>query len=438
MINISYYRQNPIMRRLLEYLDGALFQIGVSPYPNAYRHHRRIGHITEGVEEGLDIHRSILDEKKLLFVVDIEYGNRDFPGHAFHMPYEVFEKLEPSRLAIKDIMDEHSIPYVELMTGQGYNFVSSVNRKSPSYKALLSLGVKLRAVPWTAFGEMSRKEKRFGNHPIIADSIAYAALGRIQQYMVDYIRGKTGTLPLRSSDIFDGNEIVIFDTSQFGHHIVRRSKRCAFSLYQKAPTDPKYNYHGPPLVTIPSKGLAIAQRIETRSDERDNYKLAVNLSRDTSVEIPEADLASLMTSYFVSPAYQRDIEHAQQLGTRFPDTDVTMYVEKLREVCPGADDATLFWDIPYPNWDAVNAAQLSETSRFTLSHPNDQMLKPKSLRCFIQDMKVNGFDDRHVMSVIAEIYRQNHGWNSDITKNDPMLMADYWVRTLKDQHHNLD
>ena len=430
----SYYQQTPIMRRILEYLGDAVYVKGSDLDPNSDKKFRRYNDIIHAMADGFDVYRSNLDFRNLVQVIDIEYGNKQFPGEIFHNPLETFHKIDSTRENIKELFHRNKVENIEVMTGQGYNFAFQVPRDSPSYDALVKIGVKNRVIPWTAAQKLLEKQERYTNIPLLKDHIASTAFGRINDYIFDLIRENSGML-VRTSDVFDNNEISIFDTTQHGYLLNRRAFRLAFSLHQKTRTSDKYGYHGPPIVSLPTSETSLEDRVRIRQDERNNYKSAVEFAREIDVDIPCADLTSLITNYLISPTFDRHREHAENLGYQEIDSpEKESLYERLNAEIPEIKPNDVFWDIPKTaNWDLFKSKNLNSEVWRIFGNPNDAMLNPGALRYVISEMKEKEISDRDIITAIAQKYSENHNWTSDLWKNDEILRAEYWVRTLTTQ-----
>lgn len=430
MESIEYYKQTPVMKRILEYTDQAVYLLGATPQHSSSQI-RRYPDIMQAMGEGSDIYRSLIDFSGINFYVDMEYANNEFPGEIFHNPVIAFGKLESARNATKEFLENQGIKHVELMTGQGYNFVSRIKRTSSSYDALVKIGKELNVLPWSAVTKLIDKEKRYGNVPLVTDSLAFGALGRITEYMFHEIKKAPLDLKLQTSDLFDNKEIAILDTSQYGYLIHKRSHRIAFSLHQKSKMKPQLQYRGPAIVTITPKGLDLDSRISIRSDERENYKAAVNLAKDTDTKIPYVDISNLITSYLLSDIFKTHKKESKDLPKhKLSDDERGM----LSYLYPSLSKENLFWECPKdPDWNLINSLPISHHARKTINEPNELMLKPWDIRHLVLELKHHDVTDNQIISLIAQKYSENHGWSSDLMKNDPAVRAEYWVRTLKRQ-----
>jgi len=97
------------------------------------------------LDNALDIHRSVWDEKYILGTLDVEYFSKDFRAEAYLNYERVFSLLEPVYIAITEVFSNlRHLPLV-ITTGQGYNFDVQVTKKSTVFKELVELGhIELR------------------------------------------------------------------------------------------------------------------------------------------------------------------------------------------------------------------------------------------------------------------------------------------------------
>ena len=439
MIARDYYYQTPIMRRILEFIDGAAYVIGHQPDPDVDKPINTFDDIIHAMGSGFDLHRSILDFKKPLVLLDVEYANSEFPGEAFHNPLNVFMKLEGVRKKLERILDDNGVKYIELMTGQGYHFVMGLDRSSSSYKSLVRLGKHLRVLPWSASAKLLDKERQFDQTrgfehiPLVMDNYMFAGFGRITDYLL-WEANKDSQLPIKTTDVFSSEEIAIFDTTMYGYLINRRPTRSAFSLHQKSRMFPKFNYQGPPTVTIPVTDATIEERLKIRQDERENYKKAVNLANETSVEIPSSDLNQLIINYMMSPVYRDHEALSNELGEDKAKTDHHRWVlDEVNRRIPGIQERDIFWGIPNKNeiLAKVYHSDVSQRVKEILDRPNPELLKPGQLNHLIWELRQKGYNAAQIVGTIAGKYQEDHRWSTDLTKNDPQLRAEYWLRTLQ-------
>lgn len=411
MENAAYYKQTPVMRRILEYTDGAVTVSGTNPNKKDDKFFRRYDDILEAMGDGCDLYRSMLDFKGPLLALDIEYGNCVHHGEIFHKPLETFQKLESTRLAARNILNEHGVEHIELMTGQGYNYVMRIPRTSPTYKSLLTIGGKLHVLNRSTMDMLEEKERQYGNVPLVTDSLVFAAFGRVTDYLAQEIRARSELL-LRTTDLFDKEEIAIFDTTAYGYLFNRRSIRTAFSLHQKTKMKEIYQYDGPAIVAIPVAGVPLEERLKIRQDEREHYRKAAEFADEVRCEIPAANLGSLLVSYLTSPVYDRHLDFSRQLQCEDPNR----------------------WNLPeWPELEAkMRSSRLDQDTLDILAMPNPRLLQPWWLRHVIRSLREHGFRFAEVVGMITTKYNAQFNWDEDLTKSNSALRAEYWTRTLWD------
>ncbi|NLX04327.1 MAG: hypothetical protein GXY33_04180 [Phycisphaerae bacterium] len=433
-MNREYYQHPAIADRIREYAHDAVF-ISTGEPSLGYEHRcRGPGRVAEALASGDGIYRSILDYSRVIFAIDLEYGNRTFPGEIFHEPLTTFQKIEPTRLAIRDVLSRYGVAYLELMTGQGYHFVAAIERSSSSYQALLRAAGRLAVLPATAAARLIGTVENGDSAPVVRDASVFLMLGHLADYIFDRIRLRTELL-LRTSDVYDRDQIIIFDSTLYGYLITQRSTRCVFSLHRKPLIFPIYEYRGPPLVAIPTAGLDLRQCLEIRADDRGHYQLAAELAARTTTAIPSADFTRLLGGYLTSGAYRRHRRLAEQLqDATVENAERAAALDLIRRDDPEITDPERFWGpLAAPDWASLYRDGLSEQSAAALGRPNDLLLKPTHLRHLIRELTDHGCSAPQIIAVIAEKYRSDYNWQDDLSNNDPYLRAEYWLRTLSQQ-----
>ncbi|HPP88421.1 MAG TPA: hypothetical protein PLM75_11235, partial [bacterium] len=110
------------------------------------------------LDKGLDIFRSIWDKCGTVCVLDIEYFNLDYAGEVYYNPERTFKKIEPLYNLIKSLYQKYNIPYLCIMTGQGYHFSSFVSTDSALSKKLENIGYIEETVA-KKYREMTRRRR---------------------------------------------------------------------------------------------------------------------------------------------------------------------------------------------------------------------------------------------------------------------------------------
>ena len=151
----DYYRDPHVRARLLEYCGSdadhgptAVYAAGLNPSG------QRQPTWTEALrvpaaeffplcDRGFDVSRSLWDTRALIFVIDLDYQNLDFPSEPFTHASDVFFKLEPAYDGVRAVLRRFGIPALTLTTGRGYHFVGQI----PLDDAVTGALAELAAVP---------------------------------------------------------------------------------------------------------------------------------------------------------------------------------------------------------------------------------------------------------------------------------------------------
>ena len=429
MLTAAYYRQKPIRDCLHEYLSGALSFVTDDPGTATEKYHP-ISALDRVLESGSDIYRSILDRQSALFVIDLDYANLHAPGEIFNNPQKVFQELDVSRFALRELLGQYGIEFLEIMTGRGYHYVTQIPRASTSYENLYAAAAGMKVLPLATAVRLLEEAPPLDTSVII-EQMVFNMLGRLADLLVDKLAGRTGLL-LRTTDIYDEPEIVIYDSTMYGYLVTRRTTRCCYSLIQKPTTTPKYNYNGPPLVAIPTAGLPLEVRLRIRSDSSADYHRAVSLAREQPPRIPWADFTPLLEAYLVSATCARHQNLVREIGEAPVDTHYRdELLAELERLQPHPFNYEWFWGpLAPPDETELKSVDFSPQMVEILERPNDLLLKPDKIRQAIRELREHNFSFPQIIAVMAAKYRGNFAWEPDLWRNDPELRAEYWVRTL--------
>jgi hypothetical protein len=190
------------------------------------------------LDNGLDIFRSIWDKRNSVCVLDIEYFNIDYPGEVYFNPERTFNKLEPLYKTIKKIYNEYDIPYLCIMTGQGYHFSSAISNFSKSLKLLEEIG---NVCP-TLAGKYANPHGKMKRKVSYLHGKSFDGTGRLMEYLTHKIIKETNEIseiPVVFSDIpvgqkkEIGREAISIDLTAFADPLYMRDVRCPFSTHQK-------------------------------------------------------------------------------------------------------------------------------------------------------------------------------------------------------------
>ncbi len=433
---LQWYQKPEVRDRIWEYVGNAAYIRGGNPDPNYVEKRYWKVHLGDLLREGWDIHRAVQDEKGLLWIFDLEYGNLRDPSRIFEDPLSTFRRLMPTiRVLERFLRDEH-VYHKRQITGQGAHLMTHIGRQTESYDRLLDLGVELKVLPWTAISRIDQIEgkERYRGTQMLQDNIIFAALGRISDFIFEELKGE-GELPLRTSDVFgEDEEIAIVDITQHAYLIHRRATRSMYSTHQKHFMYPKYQHGGPPIITLPLvSGISLFDLVGMRQDERHGYSAAAEIARTTSAVPPRGNLLSLIDSYKESDMYAKHRELRNQLeGQRYRDEpDFQADVDRVRRSSCGINEDDISWGLPDQEElkRKLDSQQLTDRSQEILRYPMDNLLRPHQIRHLTHELMDKGFSYPEVIGLIADYYRDpGYDWPADLWKTDEYMRAEHFVR----------
>ena len=361
---------------------------------------------------GADIARSTWDVASLLFHLDIDYQNTDFPGEAYHHPAEVFFKLEPVYRAVTHVLRRFGLPLLPLMTGQGYHFTGRVPLDSDVVRFVADLvpdpphwlqNVSSRRPPWTT-SELAQEHAR-----------AYVGAGMLMEFLAHQIMRRA----LRRTPIpivlngtvvgsgLVGRECVSLDLSSFGDPMDARHLRVAFGAYQKHRFRPdvvgqRVAVECPPFVAVPRRAQSLATLLSAGRDLRH----AARAARAQSAVLPDvsqgvralvggyrrSSLAAFHQSFYATPRRQ--------------DDDRDRLFESLR------------------------ASTLPTCVARPLLAPNDLLLQPACVQHVTRWLTADGMKARDIAAVVHSRYASDSGWGGRWLSLDAETRAEFDVRVF--------
>jgi hypothetical protein len=159
--------------------------------------------LSDLLDRGADVFRSVLDVASLPFYLDIDYLNARLPGHAFARPGEVFATLEPTYQAVAELLAEYGIETLPLMTGRGDQFAGRIPFNSPVFGRIAGLAPETpdwcdtyptRLPPWLRL----HITKRYAR--------AYLAMGLLLEYFSHRVIRRAAAAALKD---LGGHRVVV-------------------------------------------------------------------------------------------------------------------------------------------------------------------------------------------------------------------------------------
>jgi hypothetical protein len=417
----DYYSNSHVQARMREFLGGDSGQDATCEYLTAgdascshHRHPRPVTDLPVFLEKDWDISRSLWDRKSLIFHLDTEYVNFDFPGEPFLQPKRIFELQLPVEAVIGAVLSDYDIAPLHLLSGRGHHFVWRVEQSSRTFKRLAGLGYvspslkKLNARPHRPNGDSIRSEL----------GAAYAGMGLVMEFLANRIKQEASPMcevPVELTAVEvgpgrHGREMISIDISEYGDPLSVRVIRVPFSHYFK-PWQQR-NLLGerivkklPPYFLIPLHGIDSQQGVQIM----ENAGLTRDLASQTSAKIPDQTGA---TNRLIA-AYEKSSLKI------FHDS---YYAEE--------HDPPEKWPQTY---DRTPLAPLPLCVRHVLEHPNDLLLRPANIKRVVRVMLSLGWHPRHIAGLIRSKFERDFGWGVAWKGYDAATRADFYTRLFAGQ-----
>jgi hypothetical protein len=415
--SVAYYRDPRIRARLNEYLAdehgeiSAVYVAGfdplVQPYPTWS------GALTVPPPEmtaltlrGHDIARSLWDRTALIFLLDLDYQNLDYPGEPFTHVTDTFFKLEKIYESCWRVFNELGLAPLVTATGRGYHFVGRVPFDQPVVEQLASL----TSTPSWYDGHVQRCRPGVIASMSTWHARAAAGLGLVLEYLAQLILRDAepaslvpvvlnGT-PVGSGLI--GRECVSIDISHAGDPLDVRHVRMAFSTYQFHRARP--DIFGPAIANSP---VIVAMPREQRSLEaflRAGRGLANGLEASTTARSALPDISRGVTTLLE--------RYAQSPLGQFHATFNRESDAMLDEPWPEIPD-----DVP-------------PCIRRPLDQPNDLLLKPEYLQNLVRGLMARDWSAAAIARLVEREYARDHHWSDHWQRLDARTRAEFDVRVF--------
>lgn len=359
-----------------------------------------------------------------LMVLDVEYYNKKDPERPFTDMRGVFEQVEPVYQTAKEVFARYGIDFLAVMTGRGYNFITSVNHTSPMMQRLIAAGGEIHPHLKGRQGHIPESSKRDILVPE-ATQKAFQAMGFLVHYLttqtIQHMRQRTH-IPVEVSDI--GDEGIAIDLTP---HFVRSVDTTHFgspgSLYAKPYLNPSISddvKRSTNMITRLVRARAGQEygSLEHLIHARQHFWPAIDNLEQAGGSIPDGSegLEKLLSEYLDSPLRPFHLA-LQRLG----------------------DDPSI-WDHTYRNTEYFTQV-LGEPFQRVLENP-EELLKPDSLNHVLQSLYDHwgGALDAlpHVMTWLQALYedprmKMGHRWMRHVPA---ATHAQGWVTLLLGQRYD--
>lgn len=258
--------------------------------------------------------REIFLPNRSIFIIDIEYYNKEYPERFLADQFNVFQLIEPAYQIITNKLREYGFNYSTVMTGKGYHFLAQISNESPVLEKIANIGKKIDPSIRGLHAIVPLNSKRDRVVPL-ASQQAHLGMGRLVQFFISQLINEVranSQIPVEISDI--GMEGLSLDLTP---NLVRTIDAGCIgipgSIYLKPQYNPNiYNRNG---VLDRSKILTRIFR-ESHGQEienlpklimtRQNFNHAIANLQQADSTIPEAEngLSQLIDDYQSSKIYQ--------------------------------------------------------------------------------------------------------------------------------------
>lgn len=418
-----YYKNRFIRDRIADYCGGGCYnpESFTAEYIAGFSEHHNPERISEDyyisickdsfssmLDKGVDIFRSVWDRSATLGILDIEYFNLNYPAEAYFNPRRTFGLLESVTRKISRILNTYRIPFLQLMTGQGYHFVFKVNFAGPVHRKLVKLAVLEDSLETKYLKPQGRLTRAV---PLDA-ALAFEGMGRLMEYVAnqlihDFVK-IPGPVPVVCTDLSVGKnkEAISVDLSMYADPLYMRDTRCPFSTYQKhiylrSKFGARVAAEVPVFATLPKlRSYNYDDLIKMRS----NAQACEDYAKKITTRIPEASegISELIKSYYASKLYK--------FHTYFYSS---------------SQDKPETWHFTY---DKLNLDSLPACVAESLRVPNDNLLKPTNLQTLTRVLLSKGWHPRHIAGLVRSKLERDESLARQWRKYDAASRASFYVR----------
>lgn len=413
----EYYSDPDVKARMLEFLGGDRLERTSAVYVTACDRSATPDYGARSPQElwacldaEREVMRSLWDRRSLLFDIDIEYVNFEYPAEPYLDPERVLDLQRPLVQRLRERLLDFGIAPLHLLSGRGHHLVWQVSRDAAVFRRLAEIGVLSSALrdvysqSRLSSGECVGRETGAASMAVglVLEFLSHEVLGDLESQLavpvhltaVETTRGERG------------REIVSIDLSEYGDPLDTRIIRIPFSAYHKpqqrrgilgAVTDEL-----PLMFSVPFVDMEESQALATMRD----LARAARLARSVSTEIPTADegTARLVDAYLDSPsaAFHRWFHEADH-------------------------DPSSVWSETY---DRTDLSALPPCTARILAEPNEALLKPARLRHVTRTLMAFGWHPRHIAGLVRSKYERDFGWGRHFIEYEAAMRADFYVRTF--------
>ena len=371
------------------------------------------------IDPPLALCQSVWQKKRVLIFLDIEYFTSRDCSNILLNQEEVLAAVEPVYSLIREKLLSLGIDHIAILTGRGYNFISSVPFHSPLVSELVRIGGTIE--PTLA---AKQKYPAFKRHRAVTEreELSFKGALRLMLFLAGLIihdaRRLSYRLPVEMSDI--GDEGIALDLTMLTRSVDNSNCSIPDSPYIKLHfqkiLDPEVFYQTPiPVRLIRARGWAENfPDMRTMVKVRNNYYEALKHFSNQDGHIPDGSsgIRNLIRLYRESPmAYFHHVMDSEE------------------------HEPYEIWNKTYRNYNAI-CIQFPHLAHI-IYNPNPSLLQPDKLNRLINDFMDAGWHPKHIGGFIRSIYEDNHlaDWGNRFEKYDAAKWANGWVEILGAQRY---
>ncbi|MEW6557815.1 MAG: hypothetical protein AB1349_10740 [Elusimicrobiota bacterium] len=396
MLNqVEYYKDSAVRNRISEFIRGAEYIVGYGEAetwqgnPNGY-YSAPPSHLNVMLDRGLDIFRSMLGSFGTMLTLDIEYYNSKYPGEIYLNANSIFtNKIQPIREIVQSVYTEFGIPFLEVITGQGYHYHTIWPFQCEHWQI-----EKIGKLEYTLEQQYRYRQSRH-NFPTIPPykGLGYSGAFRLLQFVTLEIVSRVGLsrknnkniLPIQFCDIaMHPPEGISLDLTIYSDPIHMRDIRAPFSTHQKHKVKRQeigehVSQQVPVQITFPTSDLTVNQLIEMRR----HFQLAAQYAADTKSNciIPDGSSGwlNVLVKYKSSKLYE--------------------FHKKFDAVHHEREEN---W---YRTYYAVNLNELPPCVRYCLLFPEPHLKKPTNIRTLVAVLRKKGWGYKHIAGFLYSRFK---------------------------------
>ena len=266
------------------------------------------GELWTCLDQGLEVMRSLWDHGSLLFHLDVEYVNFDYPAEPYLDPERSLELQQAVIQGLQELLLAHGIAPLHLLSGRGHHLVWCVRQDSRAFRRLKELGIVVDTLEGIYRQPQLPRGEAVGHELGAGFAAAGQTLEFLAHRLLAELRGKP-SIPVQLTDVetaqgMRGREVICLDLSEYGDPLNTRVVRIPFSVYHKpcqycAALGQHIVDDMPPLFLVPLFEMDRRQGLLAMRDPL----IAAELARTASVTIPEQSEGTegLVEAYAASP-----------------------------------------------------------------------------------------------------------------------------------------